>query len=290
METINGYELIKPLASDNSGFSRWGFVQKNGIELFIKEFLSPVYPLNEALFSEEDLKNRKSYCENFVQRKRELYLELQNCHSGNIIITLDFFRNNTKYYIITEKVETATVSPEEIYEFGLLDKTTLARIICDSMIELHRHKIVHADLKPENILLEKTETGFYTAKIIDFDSSFLEHHPFSTEEIEGDPVYLAPETFLAMRGNNVELSSKVDVFSLGVLFYQYFIGRQPIFENSEMNYTFEAVLNGKEPSFPTGTDPHISKLLSAMLRKQPEKRPDLKKVASILKRVGKKAS
>ena len=45
---INDYELTSELTNANSGFSKWGFAVKNGREYFIKELISPVYPVGRG--------------------------------------------------------------------------------------------------------------------------------------------------------------------------------------------------------------------------------------------------
>lgn len=49
MKVINGYVIDGDLKTDNSGFSKWAFAKKNGCDYFIKEFLAPVYPVDESL-------------------------------------------------------------------------------------------------------------------------------------------------------------------------------------------------------------------------------------------------
>lgn len=289
MEIINGYELTTDLSADNSGFGRWGFARKDGLDVFIKEFLSPVYPLDPDLFPTAEMDSRIAACNRFVYQKQKLYGALNRCGGGNIIGVLDFFRWGSKFYIVTEKVNAEALSMEDVFRyFPQSQKFLLAKVLCDSIGELHRQNIVHADLKPGNILLKKTSTGYFTAKIIDFDSSFLQGEPLVDDELEGDPVYLAPEMFLAMSGKKTELTEKVDVFSLGVLFYQIFFGRIPAFCAWDQGYAFEAVLNGKELSFPAGADSHLKKIIGSMLLQNPKKRPDLKKVQSSLDKLLKK--
>ena len=289
METINGYELTAPLSADRSGFGRWGFARKDGLEVFIKEFLSPVYPLHPEMFFDSELEHRIAACDRFVRSKQMIYSKLNQCDNGNIIVVLDFFRYGAKYYIVTEKVDDSSLTPNEIYALNDPAKTVLiAKVICNNLHELHRHGIIHADLKPGNILLKKTASGFFTAKIIDFDSSFLEGQPFPHEELEGDPVYLAPEMFRAMQGQRVELTSKIDVFAIGVLLYQFFFGTLPMFRGAEDAYAFESVLVNRELLFPDKADKHLKKLLTSMLQENPKKRPDLKKVLAVLDKVQKK--
>ena len=47
-EMINGYELLQPLQNQNAGFCKWTFVRRYGHEYFLKEFVDPVYPEENA--------------------------------------------------------------------------------------------------------------------------------------------------------------------------------------------------------------------------------------------------
>ena len=53
----------------------------------------------------------------------------------------------------------------------------LCAIIAHGVASLHKGRMIHADLNPDNVLFMKTDAGYTTAKIIDFDSGFLETDP-----------------------------------------------------------------------------------------------------------------
>lgn len=287
MKEINGYRLLSDFSADNSGFSQWAFAEKDGFELFIKKFLSPVYPVESSLFDEEEQCRRRAYCEEFVAKKKALYLALQRCRNDSIVPVLDFFRQGSKYYIVTEKINDAKISSEEIFQLDFDEKLPLMRELCGSIDELHKEGVIHADLKPGNLLFEKNPSGGLAVKIIDFDSSFLRGSHVYSEAIEGDPVYLAPETYLAMQGSAVQLSDKMDIFALGVIFHQYLLGTLPEFNLSARNYVFESVLADAKLIFPSETDPLIQKMLRGMLHKDPRKRWELKKAASYIDKINK---
>ena len=62
----------------------------------------------------------------------------------------------------------------------------------------------------------------------------------------GDPVYMAPETFVMMEEEEGRLTSAIDVFALGLVFHQIFTGELPQFNHEEYDYAFEAVLSGEK--------------------------------------------
>ena len=49
MKVINGYVIDGDLKDRQQWFFKMGICQKNGCDYFIKEFLAPVYPVDESL-------------------------------------------------------------------------------------------------------------------------------------------------------------------------------------------------------------------------------------------------
>ena len=79
------------------------------------------------------------------------------------------------------------------------DKIRICKALLHCLKSLHHAGIVHADIKLDNVIFRKLPSGKITGKLIDFDNSFWESQPPAPdEEILGDPVYMAPETFLMM--------------------------------------------------------------------------------------------
>src|SRR5699024_3522232 len=118
---------------------------------------------------------------------------------------------------------------------------------------LHDIRIVHGDLKPNNILIKKTETGEFVSKLIDFDDSFFEGEVTENPaEDVGDFVYYSPELLCYIKNGGDKLRARVtcrsDIFALGIIYYQYFCGRLPVFNKSKYKYLAVAVLDGKSPS------------------------------------------
>ncbi len=283
MIQLNGYQLLGELKNDNSGFARWGFARKDGIEVFIKEFLTPIYPLDATVLSKEQILKKREICLEFEGKKRRFYHRLNQCRTGNIVNVLDFFRFENRYYMVTEKVDATKIDLTEIANLTFEQKLLICKIILYSVGTLHRHGIVHGDIKPDNILLKKTAMGMYTAKIIDFDSSFLEEEPPEPDdELQGDMVYFAPESFLMIAEEEGTLTSKIDVFALGILLHQYLCGELPAFNRAKYDYMFEAVLDDAEVLIHRSIPPHLADLLKGMLSKNPDDRPTLEDAYEIL--------
>lgn len=275
-DIINGYQLIENLSNSKSGFSKWGFAEKNGEQVFIKEFLSPVYPENDSPIYSEQLQTKRQICYEFEDRKKKLYSAIKNSSTGNIITIKEIFRWKTKYYVVTEKVDVKNFNLNIIAGMSKGQKLLLLKIVTYCVNSLHKNGVVHGDIKFDNILIKETQKGYYTAKLIDFDSSFFGYDiPKADEDFNGDLVYLAPESFWYITGQIKSISSKIDVYALGILFHQYFTGRVPYFDASKYNYAFEASLDGVELEIDSYIPIKISNLIKEMINIYPESRPTL---------------
>lgn len=270
---IGKYKLTRELRGQNSGCARWGFASYNGTEYFIKEFISPVYPDASAAISETVRRSLIRGCTAFEERKNKLYTAINASSNGNIIGIKSFFRFKCRYYIVTEKVETGMTKPYEIAALPIEKKLLLLRVLLYSIKCIHDAGVVHADLKPDNLILKPTRNGFYTVKLIDFDSSFFASDPpDNSDEIQGDLGYLAPETFLRISGENVPITTKADIFALGIIFHEFLCGFMPKLPEG-YDYVYEAALDGANIGLYGRLAPKLSALIHKMLDADPEKRP-----------------
>jgi tousled-like kinase len=120
-----------------------------------------------------------------------------------------------------------------------------------------KRKIIHYDLKPANILFDDNRwakvTDFGLSKIMDDsvndDVTSLE----LTSQGAGTYWYLPPECF--QQGTQVRISSKVDVWSIGIIFYQMLYGKRPFGEGQ----TQEQILQSNTMVQQTQTGPTFSR-------------------------------
>ena len=282
---MNGYELLEPFQNKNAGFSRWTYAIKENKEYFLKEFLNPVYPREKSISS--DLRKRcMRDCEEYQLKKKHLYEEVNNVSDGNLVRIFEFFRCDSHYYISTEKIQECKNYFKDIAEKSLEDRILLCKTVAHSVKKLHQAHIVHADIKDSNILIKQTETGKLIGKIIDYDCSFFEDDPPQDEdELGGDQVYLAPEACQFICGDSVQLTCKMDVFALGILFHQYLTGVMPIFDTDEYKYIFEVVLEEQPVQVSDALTLELQEMLTGMLEKDSEKRLSIEEVYEVLEKV-----
>lgn len=92
---------------------------------------------------------------------------------------------------------------------------------------LHNKGITHRDIKPDNVLL-KDHGEFTLVKLSDFGLSKLVIEGTYMKSLLGTPTYTAPEV---LRTDVVTYTSKVDVWSMGVMLFAMLSGTLPFAED-----------------------------------------------------------
>jgi serine/threonine protein kinase len=129
--------------------------------------------------------------------------------------------------------------------------------ICSAIQHAHQKGIIHRDIKPSNILVTLHD-GVPVPKVIDFgiakaiEARLTEKTLFTAyEQMIGTPAYMSPEQ-AEMSGLDVDTRS--DIYSLGVLLYELLTGRTPFDPKKLMQDGLEEMrrtLREREPARPS---------------------------------------
>lgn len=172
-----------------------------------------------------------------------------------------YFYDETRVYLILEFAPGG-----EMYKAlqkqpdGRFDDKKTAKFIyqlADALKYCHSKKVIHRDIKPENLLLDVKGD----LKIADFGWSV--HAPSSRRATMcGTLDYLPPEM---VAGDYHD--EKVDLWSLGVLCYEFLCGKPP-FETASHQETYQRIIN-VDLKFP----PHVTSGAQDLMRKLLQKKP-----------------
>jgi serine/threonine protein kinase len=146
--------------------------------------------------------------------------------------------------------------------------TGIGIVICGIVVGMryvHSRGLIHGDLKPANILLN--EKGH--PLICDFGSSRFESDAATPLPDTGTVCYAAPEQYL----EGAALTSKVDIFSFGLLLYEVLVG-SPVFSSSDPPFTVIRRLRTRDlPTVPPRLGPLMQDLIGRCWEPNPESRP-----------------
>ena len=138
--------------------------------------------------------------------------------------------------------------------------------------KLEEKQIIHRDIKPENIIWGDDGKIYF----IDFGiARFLNLSSITATQANigpHTPGYAAPEQF-----NNLKryITSRADIFSLGVVVYECLSGRNPFCTSNNPNEILQNVLHlYPEPLHILGEEnQELSSFILSMIQKQPSQRP-----------------
>uniref|UniRef100_A0A8C9V3I4 non-specific serine/threonine protein kinase n=1 Tax=Scleropages formosus TaxID=113540 RepID=A0A8C9V3I4_SCLFO len=165
------------------------------------------------------------------QLRREVEIQSHLRHP-NILRLYGYFHDSSRVYLILEFAPKGELY-SELQRCGHFDEqrsATYMKELADALQYCHSKKVIHRDIKPENILLGANGE----IKIADFGWSV--HTPSSRRStLCGTLDYLPPEM---IEGRTHD--EKVDLWSLGVLCYEFLTGKPP-FETQSHEETYRKI-------------------------------------------------
>ncbi len=134
----------------------------------------------------------------------------------------------------------------DAHRLDLDARLALFRQVCSAVQHAHQKGIIHRDLKPSNILVEAHDDK-PVPKVIDFGLAKATSGMRLTEQslftafgsVAGTPLYMAPEQ---ARFNALDVDTRADIYSLGVILYELLTGSTPIARASIQRAAIDEIL------------------------------------------------
>jgi len=158
-------------------------------------------------------------------------------------------------------------------------KVGMACDVARGMLFLHLSEppILHLDLKSLNILVDK----WARVKVADFGISRILESKLGIDTTGlGSLNWLAPE----MLEGCEERTSKLDVFSFGMVMWEIISEQFPYAGKNELEVLFSIVEN-QRPEVPEHLDKEYASLMQKCWDQNPEERPDFEEILSVLENI-----
>ena len=141
----------------------------------------------------------------------------------------------------------------------------IARQLCAGLAAAHTKGVLHRDLKPANIMLD----GRGQVVVTDFGLAGVAEQIQGAEVRSGTPAYMAPEQLAGK-----EVSTRSDIYSLGLVLYEVFTGKRAFAESAAEKLRGRADLTLSRPSSVVkDLNPVIERVILRCLETEPSARP-----------------
>jgi len=158
--------------------------------------------------------------------------------------------------------------------------------VCNAIQHAHQKGIVHRDIKPSNVLVTMHD-GVPVPKVIDFGiakatNAELTEKTIYTEhrQMIGTPAYMSPEQ-AEMSG--LDIDTRSDIYSLGVLLYEMLTGTTPFTQDELMGAGFEGMMRMIRETEPQKPSTRVSTLGQTATRSAQQRRSDVHKLSHIVR-------
>jgi eukaryotic-like serine/threonine-protein kinase len=129
--------------------------------------------------------------------------------------------------------------------------------VCNAIQHAHQKGVVHRDIKPSNILVTSHD-GLPVPKVIDFGIAKAMAEPLTDKTLftrfgffMGTPAYMSPEQ---AEYSGLDVDTRSDIYSLGVLLYELLTGKPPFDQKDLMSSGLDEMrrtLREREPYRPS---------------------------------------
>ncbi|CAD8198527.1 unnamed protein product [Paramecium octaurelia] len=199
--------------------------------------------------------------------KKEIQIFRLMNHPG-VVNLIEVFENEQEFLIVYDSFEGGTLT-DLIKKYQIPEQSAVKIMfrLLNSISYIHEQNVLHRNLKPENILV-KNPLAPYNVYITDFSlADFFRRDVKYLFTRCGTPGYVAPEIL-----QDKSYDFKVDVYSLGVIFYTMLSGGISPFPTKSYDERIFLNYHGQIDFSVIDTSPDALDLLKQMLEINPQKR------------------
>jgi len=247
LKRIGNYILEQKIGSGSYGEVYQGRNETNGQKVSIKV-------MERTLISGQ-----------FIELLKDEVKILRSCESTNIIKLYDVKKTAHNIYLVYEFCNEGDMDAYLSKKGHLTEEEAVKYFleILNGFKVLVKNNVIHRDFKLANLLKHEG-----TVKISDFGFSKLMSKWDMAQTVIGTPLNMAPEI---IRGN--KYNNKVDIWSLGIVFYQMLFGVPPYIGLNLIDMLEE--IQNSELKFPkeiNNISPETEDILKKMLTPEPNER------------------
>jgi len=228
---------------------------------------------------------QKQHSEKFLKRFEREAKALAQLSHPNIVGVIDYGEEQGIPFLVMEYIPGGTLKQKVGKPIPWQEAAHLLAPIARALGYAHQRKIIHRDVKPSNILI--TESGepmlsdFGIAKMLEAEETM---DLTGTGVGVGTPEYMAPE-----QGLSKPVDARVDIYALGVVFYEMVTGRKPY----QADTPLAVLLKSASEPLPRPRDlvrempENVERVLLKALAKRPGDRfQDMIEFANVLEKLG----
>jgi serine/threonine protein kinase len=177
----------------------------------------------------------------------------------NIAKVLDAGATETgRPYFVMELVTGVSITKYcDKNELNMRERLALFIQVCNAVQHAHQKGIIHRDIKPSNVMVTHRD-GTPVPKIIDFGIAKATNQRLTEKtlftryaHIIGTPAYMSPEQ---AELSELDVDTRSDIYSLGVLLYELLTGTPPFSEEQLHKASYlemQRIIREEEPTKPS---------------------------------------
>ncbi len=171
------------------------------------------------------------------------------------------------------------------HQLSIRARLELFEQVCAAVQHAHTKGIIHRDIKPSNVLVS-AQDGMPRARVIDFGiakatSGHLTEQTLFTahRQMIGTPEYMSPE----QAEGSIDIDTRTDVYSLGVLLYELLSGSTPFDSRSLRSAAFGEVLRIIREVDPPSPSSRLGQSAQTLVSVASRRHTEPRKLSSVLR-------